>query len=47
MMEKRESDYFYVSSLLGRKSKFQVNDAEDILKLIKKNIFIPIIVSPQ
>ncbi|MHA2038007.1 MAG: hypothetical protein ACW98X_16350 [Promethearchaeota archaeon] len=46
-MEQKESDYFYVSSLFGRKSKFQVKDAEDIVKLIKKNVFIPIIVSPQ
>ena len=46
-MEQRKSDYFYVSSLFGKKSKFQVKDAEDILNLIKKNIFIPIVISPE
>ena len=46
-MEQRKSDYFYVSSLFGKKSKFQVKDAEDILNLIKKHIFIPLVISPE
>jgi hypothetical protein len=47
IMEQKDSDHFYVSNLFGKKGKFQVKDAEDIVKLIKKEIFIPIVVSPK
>ena len=47
IMKQRNAGYFYVSSLLGKKSRFQVKDAEDILKLIKKGIFVPIIIFPE
>jgi len=47
IMQQINSDYFYVSNLFGKKSKFQVKDAEDILKLIKKNIFIPTVITPK
>ncbi|MFX1233675.1 MAG: hypothetical protein ACFFBY_03860 [Promethearchaeota archaeon] len=45
VMEQRNSDHFYVSSLFEKKSKFQVKDAEDILKLINKKIFVPIVIA--
>lgn len=41
IMEQKNSDYFYVSNLFGKK-KFQVKDAECILSLIKKKIFTPL-----
>jgi len=47
ILEQRNSDYFYVSHLIEIKSKFQVKDVEDILKLIKKEIFIPMVVTPE
>ena len=47
IMKQRNSGYFYVSSLLGKKSRFQVKDAENILKLIKKGIFVPIVIFPE
>ncbi|MFW9902450.1 MAG: hypothetical protein ACFFDY_14380 [Candidatus Thorarchaeota archaeon] len=47
IMKKKNQDHFYVANLLGKKSRFQVKDAEDILKLIKKSIFIPIFITPK
>jgi hypothetical protein len=47
IMKKKIQDHFYVANLLGKKSRFQVKDAEDILKLIKKSIFIPIFITPE
>jgi hypothetical protein len=46
-MKKRNHDYFYVANLFGKKNRFQVKDAEDILHLIKKNIFIPIFITSE
>ncbi len=47
VMQERNSDYFYVSHLFGKKNKFQVKYAEDILKIINKNIFVPIYTAPE
>ncbi|MFW9896683.1 MAG: hypothetical protein ACFFD7_12830, partial [Candidatus Thorarchaeota archaeon] len=41
IMNKRNTDYFFVSYLLSTKKGFQVKDAETILSLIDKKIFQP------
>ncbi|MHA2284034.1 MAG: hypothetical protein ACXAC5_24615 [Promethearchaeota archaeon] len=41
IMEKKNTNYFFVSHLLSTKKGFQVKDAETILKLIDKKIFQP------
>jgi len=42
IMKEKNTDYFFVSFLLGKKKGFQVRDAETIFNLIHKNIFKPI-----
>ncbi len=41
-MKEKNTDHFFVSSLIEKKKGFQVNDAETILNLIQKRIFQPI-----
>ena len=41
IMKEKDTDYFFVSMLLGKKKGFQVKDAETILNLIHRNIFKP------
>lgn len=41
ILKERKSDHFYVSNFFTKKKKFQIKDAEVILHLIQKNIFIP------
>lgn len=41
ILKERKSDHFYASNFFTKKKKFQIKDAEVILNLIQKNIFIP------
>ncbi len=36
-----QTDYFFITYLIGKRGKFSVADAENILKLIKKRVFLP------